>query len=78
MQNRREKTGELMIIMKKIVLGKQEKPFHEMIIQIGNKNDMSAITEDGRLAAKILDEYMQGFQKKESNASSIFGTFAYG
>lgn len=48
----------------KIVLGKQEKPFHEMIIQIGNKNDMSAITEDGRLAAKILDEYMQGFQKR--------------
>ena len=48
----------------KIASGKQEKPFHEMIIQVGNKDDMSAITEDGRLAAKILDEYMQDFQKR--------------
>lgn len=48
----------------KIASGKQEKPFHEMIIQIGNKDDMSAITEDGRLAEKILDEYMQDFQKR--------------
>ena len=48
----------------KICSGKQEKPFHEIIIQIGNKDDMGAKTEDGQLAAKILDEYIQGFERR--------------
>ena len=48
----------------KICSGKQEKPFHEIILQIGNKDDMGAKTEDGQLAAKILDEYMQDFQQR--------------
>ena len=48
----------------KICSGKQEKPFHEIIIQIGNKDDMGAKTEDGQLAAGILDEYMQDFQRR--------------
>ncbi|EET59102.1 hypothetical protein BRYFOR_09011 [Marvinbryantia formatexigens DSM 14469] len=48
----------------KILRGKQEKPFHEIIVQIGNKDDMGAKTEDGQLAAKVLDEYMQGFQQR--------------
>ena len=48
----------------KICFGKQEKPFHEIILQIGNKDDMGAKTEDGQLAAKILDEYMQDFQRR--------------
>ena len=50
----------------KICSGKQEKPFHEIIIQIGNKDDMGAKTEDGQLAAGILDEYMQDFQRRNS------------
>ena len=48
----------------KICSGKQEKPFHEIILQIGNKEDMGAKTEDGQLAAKILDKYMQDFQQR--------------
>ncbi len=48
----------------KICSGKQEKPFHEIILQIGNKDDMGAKTEDGQLAAKILDKYMQDFQRR--------------
>ena len=48
----------------KIRSGKQEKPFHEIILQIGDRETMGAETEEGRLAAKILDEYMQGFQKR--------------
>jgi hypothetical protein len=48
----------------KIRTGKQEKPFHEIIVQIGNKDDCGASTTDGALAAKILDEYMQDFQKR--------------
>ena len=48
----------------KICSSKQEKPFHEIILQIGNKDDMGAKTEDGQLAAEILDEYMQDFQRR--------------
>ena len=35
----------------KIRSGKQEKPFHEIILQVGNKDDMSADSNEGRLAA---------------------------
>lgn len=48
----------------KIQHGKQEKLFHEVIFQIGNKDDMSASSENGELAVKILDEYMKKFQKR--------------
>ena len=48
----------------KILRGKQEKPFHEIIVQIGDKDNMGAKTEDGQLAAKVLDEYMQGFWQR--------------
>lgn len=48
----------------KIRSGKQEKPFHEIILQIGDRETMGVETEEGRLAAKILDEYMQGFQRR--------------
>ena len=48
----------------KIRSGKQEKPFHEIILQIGNKDDMGAKTTEGQMAAKILDEYMKGFQER--------------
>ena len=48
----------------KIRSGKQEKPFHEIILQIGNKNDMGAETSDGQIAARILDEYMKDFQER--------------
>ncbi len=48
----------------KIRIGKQEKLFHELIIQIGNCEDMSATTENGNLAQSVLDAYMQGFQQR--------------
>lgn len=48
----------------KICLGKQEKPFHEIILQIGDKDNMGATTENGQLAAKVLDEYMRDFQRR--------------
>ena len=51
----------------KIRTSKQEKPFHEVIFQIGNKDDMNAQSEDGQLAAKILDEFMKKFQKRNPN-----------
>lgn len=48
----------------KIRLGKQEKTFHEIIIQVGNCDDMNAKTPNGELAERILDEYYQEFQKR--------------
>lgn len=49
---------------KHIESGKQEKIFHEIIFQIGNKDDMSATGEIAELARTILDEYYQGFQER--------------
>lgn len=51
----------------KIRTGKQEKLFHEVILQIGNKDNMASISEDGQLAAKVLDEYMRDFQQRNPN-----------
>ena len=48
----------------KIRTGKQEKLFEELIIQIGNKDDMSASSENRQLARQMLDEYMQSFQQR--------------
>lgn len=49
---------------KHIESGKQEKLFHEIIFQVGNKDDMSATGEYAELARTILDEYYQGFQER--------------
>ena len=51
----------------KIRSGKQEKLFHEVIVQIGNREDMGAQSENGALAAQVLDEYMREFQKRNPN-----------
>lgn len=51
----------------KIRSGKQEKPFHEIILQVGNRDDMSADSEEGQLAAAVLDEYMKDFQERNPN-----------
>ena len=48
----------------KIRSGKQEKPFHEIILQIGDKDNMGAKTENGQLAAKVLVKYMRDFQRR--------------
>ena len=51
----------------KIRNSKQEKPFHELILQIGDKENMSAESENGQLARQILDEYHRGFQERNPN-----------
>lgn len=48
----------------KIRSSKQEKPFHEIILQVGGKGNMNADTENGELAKQILDEYYQGFRER--------------
>ena len=51
----------------KIRSGNQEKPFHEVILQIGNREDMSATGEYAELARIVLDEYYRGFQERNPN-----------
>ena len=46
---------------------KQEKLFHEVIFQIGNKDDMNAKSEEGKLAREILIDFMKDFQKRNPN-----------
>ena len=48
----------------KIRNSKQEKPFHELILQIGDKENMNAESENGILAREVLDEYYRGFQER--------------
>ena len=48
----------------KIRTSKQEKLFHELIIQIGNKDDMASDSYMGDVAKRILDEYFKGFQER--------------
>jgi Fe2+ transport system protein B len=51
----------------KIRTGKQEKLFMEVIFQVGKMENMSAVSEDGLLAAKVLDEFMRSFQDRNTN-----------
>ena len=51
----------------KISRSKQEKTFHEIVIQIGNKDDMNARDWKGETARDILSEYYHGFQKRNQN-----------
>ena len=44
--------------------GNQEKPFHEVVVQIGNKDDTGAMTDIGKQAEEALKEYYKGFQKR--------------
>lgn len=48
----------------KICNGKQEKPFHEIVVQIGNKNDFGIGKQTTGLAEKALDNYVSAFQKR--------------
>lgn len=48
----------------KIRSSKQEKPFHELILQIGDKENMGAESENGQLAKQVLDAYYREFQAR--------------
>jgi len=51
----------------KIRTGKQERLFHEVIFQIGNREDMNARNWEGDLAKEILTEFMKDFQTRNPN-----------
>ena len=51
----------------KIRRGKQEKLFHEVIFQIGNKDDMNVQSNEGQLTKDTLCEFMEQFKKRNPN-----------
>lgn len=55
------------IIMRRYGTKKQEKPFHELILQIGDKENMNAESEKGQRVRRILDEYFRDFQERNPN-----------
>lgn len=48
----------------KIRDGKQEKPFYEVIFQVGNKDDMGTVGENAELAKTILDKFYRSFLER--------------
>ena len=48
----------------KIRDGKQEKPFYEVIFQVGNKDDMGTAGENAELAETILDKFYRSFLER--------------
>lgn len=51
----------------KIRTGKQEKLFHEIIVQIGNKDDTNCSMLESLDAQFALEEYMETFQERNPN-----------
>ena len=47
-----------------IYRGKQEKPFYELIFQIGNTEDTHCGTPEAALATKALTDFIKGFQER--------------
>lgn len=78
--NAKQKRKDRMIddYYEKIRRGKQEKMFHEVIFQIGNKDDMNARSEDGVLAKKDFNGIYGRVPSQKSELICILGTFAYG
>ena len=51
----------------KIRTSKQEKLFHELIVQIGNRDDTNCGMVESIYAQLALEEYMMGFQERNPN-----------
>lgn len=55
----------------KIRTGHQEKPFTELIVQVGNSKDSNATEMDGEIVKAVLDEYFRDFRKRNPNLRVI-------
>lgn len=60
----------------KIRTSKQEKLYHEIIVQIGNKDDTNAKSVDGIIAKHTLEDYMKDFEKRNPNLR-VFGAYLH-
>ena len=66
-QSRNAKIARIENYYEKIRESKQEKTFYEVVFQIGNMKDMGVGTENGDLAAEILNKFMLSFQERNPN-----------
>lgn len=66
--NERQTRSDRMIddYLSKIRNGRQEKESHEVIIQIGNKDDTPADSAEGEQVKEILKEYYKGFVERNT------------
>lgn len=62
--NQKRKDRRIENYYEKICNGDQEKPFYEVIFQVGNKDDMGAASENGAFAKKILDKFYHSFLER--------------
>lgn len=46
---------------------KQEKPFYEIIVQVGNRDDMGIGTPNEAVAKRILEDYLRRFEERNPN-----------
>lgn len=46
---------------------KQEKPFYEIIVQVGNREDMGIGSPNEAVAKRILEDYVQRFEERNPN-----------
>lgn len=60
----------------KISRSKQEKLFYEVIVQIGNKDDTGIGTVEAEVAAKVLEEYLEGFIQRNPQLY-VFGAYIH-
>lgn len=56
--------------------GKQEKLFHEVIFQIGNKDDCGCFSQEGQIARLALLEFAKGFQERNPQFR-VFGSYLH-
>ena len=56
--------------------GKQEKLFHEVIFQIGNKDDTGCLSEEGQIARSVLIEFAKEFQLRNPQFR-VFGVYLH-
>ena len=56
--------------------GRQEKLFHEVIFQIGNKDDTGCLSDEGQIAKSVLVEFAKEFQTKNPQFR-VFGLYLH-
>ena len=56
--------------------GKQEKLFHEVIFQIGNKDDTGCLSEEGQIARSVLIEFAKEFEIRNPQFR-VFGMYLH-
>lgn len=56
--------------------GRQEKLFHEVIFQIGNKDDTGCLSDEGQITKSVLVEFAKEFQTRNPQFK-VFGVYLH-